>query len=500
MLMVESLILGVHNDTKARICTTDFCTDPPRNVLVLTPIIHPNYDSNTHNHDIALIPLKERVPFTDYIKAICLPQTTTNASLFTISGWGRTEIDITSRSKLKVDIPRANRALCEQQYRTIGLSISDKQICAGGESGHDSCSGDSGGPLMAMGDRDTWYAEGIVSFEQSCTTPNGDTAQCIHLQSCQLFYDYVRQSFRDPEISKFISQSKCGVAADGFPLVCCGNVKTFRTPSTLPSRSECGFQDNFRVVGGEDTDLTEFPWTALLQKTRPSGQKSWDCGGTLINNRYVLTAAHCVTSPVTLVRLGEWNLDTEQDCVGKGTYRTCNLPPQDVQVEKTIPHPEYARNSQGIFNDIALLRLSRPVTLTTYVSPICLPLPNERSSIGQRSYVTGWGAVSTRQSSSSIKQKLKVPIVNLQVCENEYGSKGLKINERMVCAGGEKGKDSCKGDSGGPLISKPNPNSEQYYIEGIVSYGHIECGKEGFPAIYTRVSDFLDWIRENVKP
>ncbi|KAI4459186.1 hypothetical protein MML48_6g00015869 [Holotrichia oblita] len=165
---VESLILGVHNDTKARICTTDFCTDPPRNVLVLTPIIHPNYDSNTHNHDIALIPLKERVPFTDYIKAICLPQTTTNASLFTISGWGRTEIDITSRSKLKVDIPRANRALCEQQYRTIGLSISDKQICAGGESGHDSCSGDSGGPLMAMGDRDTWYAEGIVSFGNSC--------------------------------------------------------------------------------------------------------------------------------------------------------------------------------------------------------------------------------------------------------------------------------------------------------------------------------------------
>lgn len=129
-----------------------------------------------------------------------------------------------------------------------------------------------------------------------------------------------------------------------------------------------------------------------------------------------------------------------------------------------------------------------------------MPLPNERSSVGQRSFVTGWGAVSTRQSFSAIKQKLKVPIVDLQVCQDKYGARGAKVNNKMVCAGGEKNKDSCKGDSGGPLITQTGVDSEQYYIEGIVSYGHIECGKEGFPAIYTRVSDFLDWIRQNVKP
>lgn len=67
----------------------------------------------------------------------------------------------------------------------------------------------------------------------------------------------------------------------------------------------------------------------------------------------------------TLVRVGEWNLDTAEDCIGMNTYRSCSLPPQDRQVEQTIPHPEYVRNSQGIFNDIALLRLSSPVTFNS---------------------------------------------------------------------------------------------------------------------------------------
>ncbi|GJQ74214.1 CLIPB15 [Trypoxylus dichotomus] len=165
---LEKIILGMHNDTKARTCVDQKCSDPPRSVDVLPQIIHPEYNSSTHIHDIALIPLKERVDFTDFIKAICLPTVTTNAPSFTISGWGRTETDIISRTKLKVEIPRADKAECIMKYRTLGLDISEKQLCAGGERGHDSCSGDSGGPLMAMGDQNLWYAEGIVSYGNSC--------------------------------------------------------------------------------------------------------------------------------------------------------------------------------------------------------------------------------------------------------------------------------------------------------------------------------------------
>lgn len=112
--------------------------------------------------------------------------------------------------------------------------------------------------------------------------------------------------------------------------------------------------------------------------------------------------------------------------------------------------------------------------------------------------MSGWGATETR-AQSSIKQKLGVPVTDTTTCKALYAKYSKVINDKMICAGGVKGKDSCKGDSGGPLIGKRGSGGEQHYIEGIVSYGAI-CGTEGFPAIYTRVSDHLDWIRQNVRP
>ncbi|KRT80412.1 Trypsin [Oryctes borbonicus] len=331
--------------------------------------------------------------------------------------------------------------------------------------------------------------------QRSCTTPNGELALCVSLQSCNIFYDYILAPNRNAEIDSYLVASKCGVDSKGYPLVCCGSDTKFQP--TLPDRTKCGYQEDFKVLGGEDTDLSEFPWLTLLQQTTTFGVKKWACGGSLISTRYVLTAAHCSgTNKLTLARLGEWNLDTTEDCIGSGPYKACSEPPQDIAVEQVIPHPEYVRNRQGVFNDISLVRLARAAVFNQFVQPICLPLPQERSPIGTRVFVAGWGAVSVRQSYSSVKQKLKVPIVELQICANVFG----KVNDKMVCAGGEKGKDSCKGDSGGPLIATISGGNQQFYIEGIVSYGLTACGTEGSPAIYTRVTDFLDWIRQTVKP
>ncbi|KAI4459188.1 hypothetical protein MML48_6g00015871 [Holotrichia oblita] len=190
---VQGVILGVYNDTTGRICVEQFCTDPPRNVSALPAIIHPNYEPNTHNHDIALIPLKEKIAFTNYIRAICLPQTTTNAIDFTVSGWGRTESG-NSTAKLKVVVPRVNPAFCEERYRTVGQSLTDRQLCAGGEQGYSACTGDSGGPLMAMTKDDVWYAEGIVSFGASrCGIENWPSVY-THIPK---YYDWVLEQIKN---------------------------------------------------------------------------------------------------------------------------------------------------------------------------------------------------------------------------------------------------------------------------------------------------------------
>ncbi|GJQ74215.1 CLIPB9 [Trypoxylus dichotomus] len=337
--------------------------------------------------------------------------------------------------------------------------------------------------------------------QRSCTTPNGEAASCIPLQSCKVFYDYIESPKKDPEINKYLVASKCGSDARGYPLVCCGSDLLFK--STLPNRTQCGYQETFKIIGGDKTQLNEFPWLALLQQITSTGVRKWGCGGSLINNRYVLTAAHCVSNPaskVISVRLGEWDLNTEQDCIGMGTARTCSKPHQDIGVETTIPHPEYSRSQQGIFNDIGLIRLAAAAVYNDFVQPICLPLPGEKTPIGGRPYVAGWGAVSVKQNHSPVKLKLKVPVVELKICADKFGVAGVKVNEKMVCAGGELDKDSCKGDSGGPLMSASSSDNSQYYVEGVVSYGATRCGTEGTPAIYTRVADFLDWIQQNVKP
>nr|Q8I6K0.1 RecName: Full=Phenoloxidase-activating factor 3; AltName: Full=Prophenoloxidase-activating factor III; AltName: Full=Serine protease-like protein PPAF-3; Contains: RecName: Full=Phenoloxidase-activating factor 3 light chain; Contains: RecName: Full=Phenoloxidase-activating factor 3 heavy chain; Flags: Precursor [Holotrichia diomphalia]BAC15604.1 prophenoloxidase activating factor-III [Holotrichia diomphalia] len=334
-----------------------------------------------------------------------------------------------------------------------------------------------------------------VSTQESCTTPNGETATCLPIESCKIFWDYVVTSGADPEINSFLRASLC---RQGNYVVCCGSTLKFN--SALPDRTECGLQDDFKVLGGEDTDLGEYPWMALLQQTKTSGAKSFGCGGSLISDRYVLTAAHCVVSSsytVTMVRLGEWDLRATQDCVGSGSYQYCSPPPQDIGIESITSHPNYEKSSRGVFNDIALIRLARPVNRNKYVQPICLPLPTERTPVGENLLVAGWGATETKAQSDK-KQKLKLPVTDLPACKTLYAKHNKIINDKMICAGGLKGKDSCKGDSGGPLFGQTGAGNAQFYIEGIVSYGAI-CGTEGFPAIYTRVSDHLDWIKQNVR-
>lgn len=217
------------------------------------------------------------------------------------------------------------------------------------------------------------------------------------------------------------------------------------------------------------------------------------------------------------VRLGEWNTNTTEDCVVNRGFEDCSDPPVDIGVNQIIAHPDYDDNSRERLNDIGLVRLSRSVTYSgkfnmnyqnffeyyftstclDFIRPICLPQPRERAQINERLFVAGWGQTESA-SSSAVKLKLQLPIIEPNSCRNTFRRFSVDLDESQVCAGGEKDKDSCKGDSGGPLMNTVKSRSEQWYVEGIVSFG-ATCGSEGIPGIYTRVESFLDWINRNVK-
>lgn len=150
-----------------------------------------------------------------------------------------------------------------------------------------------------------------------------------------------------------------------------------------------------------------------------------------------------------------------------------------------------------ILRSLVFFLLTLP-SITDFIKPICLPTPSERSSVGDKHIVAGWGKTEYANS-SPIKLKLRVPVVADSQCSTRFRTAGVTLSNKQLCAGGERGKDSCNGDSGGPLMTTFGNDTSQWYVAGVVSFG-ARCGTQGWPGIYTRVAEYTDWISENVKP
>lgn len=199
----------------------------------------------------------------------------------------------------------------------------------------------------------------------------------------------------------------------------------------------------------------------------------------------------------SLVRLGEFDLTTKIDC----DDGMCADAPLDVGVEQIVVHPDYDRTSRNQANDIALIRLEYDVPYTEFVRPVCLPSTLNGGKMGQlrivadaKLFASGWGrTLQARQSSK--KLKVQLPVVDQTVCRNKYAEIQATIVDSQLCAGSLFAVDTCDGDSGGPLMIVKN---NYWSVEGIVSFGR-GCGLEGWPAIYTRVESFEDWIRQTIR-
>ncbi|KAI4489963.1 hypothetical protein M0804_004145 [Polistes exclamans] len=270
----------------------------------------------------------------------------------------------------------------------------------------------------------------------------------------------------------------------GAPTISTTNKPSSTTFSPI-DLSQCGAkngnQDQERILGGKDADPGEWPWIAALFN---AGRQF--CGGSLVDEKHVLTAAHCVVNMNSwdvarlTVHLGDYNIKTNSE-----------IRHVERRVKRVVRHRNF--NSRTLYNDVAILTMSEPVEFTEQIRPICLP-SGSKLYTGMTATVIGWGSLRESGPQPAILQEVSIPVWSNKDCKFKYGSAAPGgIVDSFLCAG-KAARDSCSGDSGGPLMV----NDGRWTQIGIVSWG-IGCGKGQYPGVYTRITHFLPWIYKNLK-
>uniref|UniRef100_A0A3Q3WE28 Uncharacterized protein n=1 Tax=Mola mola TaxID=94237 RepID=A0A3Q3WE28_MOLML len=247
---------------------------------------------------------------------------------------------------------------------------------------------------------------------------------------------------------------------------------------------QCGTRPyrSSRIVGGQVSREGEWPWQVSLH-IKGMGHT---CGASVLSNRWLLTAAHCVqdSGPNKYSHAGQWEAFLGLHVQSRNNEWTVRR-----NVRRIIVHHGY--NHLNYDNDIALMELDANVTLNQNIWPICLPSPSYDFPAGCKAWITGWGATKEGGQTASVLQKAEVRIVNSTVCKNLMSD---DVTDRMLCAGVLKGGvDACQGDSGGPLsVTSP---SGRVFLAGVVSWGD-GCARRNKPGVYTRTTKYRGWIRE----
>jgi len=237
------------------------------------------------------------------------------------------------------------------------------------------------------------------------------------------------------------------------------------------------------VIDGDNARENAWPWQILMLKNYyPS------CGGTIIADQWVVTAAHCVDGRQSTddyrIRVSE--LDTQV----RKSYEI------NYEVEKIIKHEKW--NTNNLQNDIALIKLKTPITFNQRVLPACLP--SQEAPIGTECYITGWGKINHPGQMHSKLQQAKLPVVSNGVCERKnYQYTGIKITKGMICGGYDHynaKKSGCHGDSGGPYVCKIGGSWE---IHGAVSHGSGDCDARKTYTVFSRIHEYKSWIVAKMK-
>jgi secreted trypsin-like serine protease len=235
-----------------------------------------------------------------------------------------------------------------------------------------------------------------------------------------------------------------------------------------------------KIVGGVPAPDGAYPWQVSIAASiiADPGQAHF-CGGSILNDRWIVTAAHCLVRlrPEDVVVVAGTNV------LQQGVTRT--------NAARLIVHKDYA--PQTFDNDVALIELLQPLALGPKAKPVALLETAQEATVytaGRQLVVTGWGATSEGGGVVRKLQQVSVPFVTRETCNDPLSYNG-RITANMVCAGkAEGGQDSCQGDSGGPFVDDPSGTPK---LSGIVSWGE-GCARPGKFGIYTRVPNYTAWI------
>ena len=257
-------------------------------------------------------------------------------------------------------------------------------------------------------------------------------------------------------------------------------------PAVVPpvATLSCGKQSTIPqnyIIGGSEAYPGKWPWMVYIAKTLPTGTVE-QSAGFLINERWVVTCAHTSPDKTMSVTLGVFDLSQQE------TTRIV------ASVEKIIIHPNFNAgtvDSNYQLNDIALIKLSGPVTFTPYIQPICLPTSLQDPGTGGNLKVCGWGLDETLQPSDKLKD-VSLTVVSNPVCANFF--KGFTGNGQLCLGNLDKIASDCKGDSGGPVMTQKGTT---WTAVGIVSYGFVDCANLS-PSVYTDVAFHLDFIKKSI--
>ncbi|XP_028982320.1 uncharacterized protein LOC107041163 [Diachasma alloeum] len=253
----------------------------------------------------------------------------------------------------------------------------------------------------------------------------------------------------------------------------------------VPDRTDscrCGWKNPTRIVGGTTTGVNEYPMMAGLIDVN---LKIVYCGATIINDRQVVTAAHCITANMTSANLAV--LVGDHDLVKADETNATVL----HKITGIAVHPRYNAGTQD--NDIAIITTITLIQFNQQVGPACLPFQHRFDSFaGNYVDILGWGSIEFGEAQSKALQKAEVGVITPRDCRRTHP----RINENHMCTLGQ-GKDSCQYDSGGPVLWR-NPSTKRLVLAGLVSFGGA-CA-DGNPAVNTRIGGFIDFITSQKPP